>query len=283
MATGRHPYLTTRANGSMGGDGGGGTRYRDQLKPSRQAIDYLKRPGVGRGVAARFGLGYAPGGVAGAEGSSPTTRRRRSPTPAGHRFQRAGAATTASATASSSPIHDRRDALIAFGGRVLDKGELKYPELARRPRCSKGRELYGLFLAQKAIRDAGFAVVVGATWTWSRSPSSPSRTRSPRSAPPQHHLLRQTKTIVFFDSDPVAVRPGARSRTALESPARRRHPGLPVLPAEHARTPSCAPRAEAFRRAAKARRHPLGKLPDPGAVRRHPLDSAEGRAGLRAG
>ena len=36
--------------------------YRDQLKQSPRAIDYLKRRGLSGDIAARFGIGYAPEG-----------------------------------------------------------------------------------------------------------------------------------------------------------------------------------------------------------------------------
>ena len=36
--------------------------YRDELKRSEAAIDYLKKRGLSGEIAARFGIGYAPGG-----------------------------------------------------------------------------------------------------------------------------------------------------------------------------------------------------------------------------
>jgi DNA primase len=58
------------------------------------------------------------------------------------------------------PIHDSRGQVIGFGGRVLDTGEPKYLNSPETPLFSKGRELYGLFLARHAIREAGTVVVV---------------------------------------------------------------------------------------------------------------------------
>ncbi len=58
------------------------------------------------------------------------------------------------------PIHDSRGQVIGFGGRVLGDGEPKYLNSPETPLFSKGRELYGLFLARNAIRDAGTVVVV---------------------------------------------------------------------------------------------------------------------------
>jgi DNA primase len=58
------------------------------------------------------------------------------------------------------PIHDGRGHVIGFGGRVLDSGEPKYLNSPETPVFSKGRELYGLYLARNAIRAAGCVLVV---------------------------------------------------------------------------------------------------------------------------
>ena len=57
------------------------------------------------------------------------------------------------------PIVNVRGQVIGFGGRVLDKGEPKYLNSPETPLFEKGRELYGLYQAQKAIR-AGQQVLV---------------------------------------------------------------------------------------------------------------------------
>src|SRR5205085_4107883 len=56
--------------------------------------------------------------------------------------------------------HDSRGQVIGFGGRVLGDGEPKYLNSPETPLFSKGRELYGLYLARTAIREAGRVVVV---------------------------------------------------------------------------------------------------------------------------
>ena len=58
------------------------------------------------------------------------------------------------------PIRNERGQVIAFGGRVLDKSEPKYLNSPETPLFSKGNELYGLFEARMAIREAGYALVV---------------------------------------------------------------------------------------------------------------------------
>ncbi len=51
------------------------------------------------------------------------------------------------------PIRDSRGRIIAFGGRVLDKGEPKYLNSPETPLFHKGRELYGLYEARQAHTD----------------------------------------------------------------------------------------------------------------------------------
>ncbi len=58
------------------------------------------------------------------------------------------------------PIINVRGQVIGFGGRVLDKGEPKYLNSPETPLFEKGRELYGLFQAQKPIRGGKRVLVV---------------------------------------------------------------------------------------------------------------------------
>jgi DNA primase len=58
------------------------------------------------------------------------------------------------------PIVSMRGQVIGFGGRVLDKGEPKYLNSPETTLFEKGRELYGLFQAQKAIRAEQRVLVV---------------------------------------------------------------------------------------------------------------------------
>ena len=134
--------------------------YREQLKQSPRAIDYLKRRGLSGEIAAKFGIGYAPEGwqnlaaafpdyqddmlnetglvIAGDEGKRYDRFRDR----------------------IMFPIINVRGQVIGFGGRVLDQGEPKYLNSPETPLFEKGRELYGLFQAQKAIRAAQRVLVV---------------------------------------------------------------------------------------------------------------------------
>jgi DNA primase len=134
--------------------------YREQLKNTPRAIDYLKGRGLSGEVAARFGIGYAPddwqnlkaavqnyqdaslvetGLVIEGEGSKRYDRFR---------------------DRIMFPIVNVRGQVIGFGGRVLDKGEPKYLNSPETPLFEKGHELYGLFQAQKSIRAHQRVVVV---------------------------------------------------------------------------------------------------------------------------
>ena len=134
--------------------------YRAQLKESTAAIAYLKRRGLTGVVAAHFGIGYAPSGWQNLQQAFPAYD---DPTldatglviagDNGKRYDRFR-------DRIMFPIHDSRGHVIGFGGRVLDSGEPKYLNSPETPVFSKGRELYGLYLARNAIRDAGRVVVV---------------------------------------------------------------------------------------------------------------------------
>ena len=139
--------------------------YREQLKKSRTAIDYLKGRGLTGEIAARFGLGYAPDGWQNLEAvfadyatadlrdtglvidSEPGEGGR------SRRYDRFR-------DRVMFPILDARGNVIGFGGRVIGKGEPKYLNSPETPLFEKGRELYGLYQARRAIRDANQVIVV---------------------------------------------------------------------------------------------------------------------------
>ncbi|HMC13446.1 MAG TPA: DNA primase, partial [Gallionellaceae bacterium] len=134
--------------------------YREQLKQSPRAIDYLKRRGLSGEIAARFGVGYAPEGWQNLESIAPNYQDKSLLETGlvivnddGKRYDRFR-------DRIMFPIVNQRGQIIGFGGRVLDKGEPKYLNSPETPLFEKGRELYGLFQAQKAIRAEGLALVV---------------------------------------------------------------------------------------------------------------------------
>ena len=133
--------------------------YREQLKLSQRAIDYLKQRGLSGEVAARFGIGYAPDGWQNLAAAFPNYRDET--------LNETGLVISGEDDKRYDRFRDRimfpiinvRAQVIGFGGRVLDKGEPKYLNSPETPLFEKGRELYGLYQAQKAIR-AGQRVLV---------------------------------------------------------------------------------------------------------------------------
>jgi DNA primase len=134
--------------------------FRAELKKSPAAIEYLKRRGLSGEIAARYGLGYAPDGWQNLESVF-------------HDYKSAGLKDTGLVIDNEQgkrydrfrdrvmfPILDARGNVIGFGGRVIGAGEPKYLNSPETPLFEKGRELYGLYQARRAIRDANRVVVV---------------------------------------------------------------------------------------------------------------------------
>jgi DNA primase len=134
--------------------------YREQLKQSPRAIDYLKGRGLSGEIAARFGLGYAPEAWQGLATAFPDYQNTM--------LQETGLVITSEEGKRYDRFRDRimfpianaRGQIVGFGGRVLDKGEPKYLNSPETSLFEKGRELYGLYQAQKAIREAQQVLVV---------------------------------------------------------------------------------------------------------------------------
>lgn len=134
--------------------------YREQLKQSPRAIDYLKRRGLSGEIAARFGIGYAPDGwqnlaaiVSSYQDPSLVETGMVIEGEGGKRYDRFR-------DRIMFPIVNARGQVIGFGGRVLDKGEPKYLNSPETTLFEKGHELYGLYQAQKSIRAKQQVMVV---------------------------------------------------------------------------------------------------------------------------
>lgn len=182
--------------------------YREQLKASPRAIAYLKKRGLTGEIAAKFGLGYAPEGWQSLEHI--VTDYPKNPAllesglvidnESGRRYDRFR-------DRIMFPIVSQRGMIIGFGGRVLDSGEPKYLNSPETVLFEKGRELYGLYQARQAIRDAGKVIVVegymdvvslaqfGVNYAVATLGTSTTPTHVQK-------LLRQTDRVVFcFDGD----------------------------------------------------------------------------------
>src|SRR5436190_2580181 len=134
--------------------------YRGNLKSSARAVEYLKKRGLSGTIAARFGVGYAPGDWQALAAMFPDY--------ASDTLVHAGLVINGDSGKRYDrfrdrvmfPIHDTRGRVIGFGGRIIDDGEPKYLNSPETPLFSKGRELYGLFLARDAIHKSDRVVVV---------------------------------------------------------------------------------------------------------------------------
>jgi DNA primase len=134
--------------------------YRRELKKTPKAIDYFKNRGLTGEIAAKFGLGYAPDDWQGLKeavedytASSLAECGLVIDNDQGKRYDRFR-------DRVMFPILDQRGNVIGFGGRVIGQGEPKYLNSPETPLFEKGRELYGLFHARRAIRDTQTAIVV---------------------------------------------------------------------------------------------------------------------------
>ena len=135
--------------------------YKAQLKESPRAIDYLKGRGLSGVIAAKFQIGYAPAGwqnlqnvFANYDNEALQTAGLVVENDQGKRYDRFR-------DRIMFPIHDQKGQVIGFGGRVVNPEESpKYYNSPETPLFQKGHELYGLFVARRAIRDAGRVLVV---------------------------------------------------------------------------------------------------------------------------
>ncbi len=263
--------------------------YRDQLKRSPRAIDYLKRRGLSGQVAARYGIGYAPDGWQNLQGAF---TRYDDPQLAecglvivndeGRRYDRFR-------DRIMFPIINPRGQVIGFGGRVIDAGEPKYLNCPETPLFEKGRELYGLREAREAMRKhdrifvvEGYMDVVALAQHGVENAVATLGTATT----PTHvtKLLRQVSEIVFcFDGDRAGRKAAWHAlQVALGVVPDGKMIRFLFLPAEDdPDTYVRAHGAEGFDRAA-AGSLPLSRYLLADLAERHGPDSAEGRSALLA-
>jgi len=214
--------------------------YREQLKLSQRAVDYLKQRGLSGEIAARFGIGYAPEGWQNLAAAFSNYRD--------DVLEETGLVISGEDDKRYDRFRDRimfpiismRGQVIGFGGRVLGKGEPKYLNSPETALFEKGRELYGLFQAQKPIREAkrvlvveGYMDVVALVQLGVEYAVATLGT-----ATTSYHvqkLLRHAEHIVFcFDGDKAGQRAAWRAlENALPYLQDGKHIGFMFLPAEH--------------------------------------------------
>ena len=261
--------------------------YRAQLKDAPRAIDYLKRRGLTGAIAARFGIGYAPEGWQSLAGAF-----ERYDDPAidaaglvvagdgGKRYDRFR-------DRIMFPIHDGRGRVIGFGGRVLDGGEPKYLNSPETAVFSKGRELYGLFLARDAVRDAGCVVVVEGYMdvvALAQHGVEYAVATLGTSTTPAHaqKLFRMTDTVVFcFDGDAAGRKAAWRAlENTLPVLADGKNARFLFLPDGEDPDDFIRARGKAAFEQALATATPLSEYLVAGLSAQHPPTDAEGRAAL---
>lgn len=140
--------------------------YRDQLRSHPQApraIDYLKNRGLSGDIVTAFGIGLAPPGWDNLiKYIGEDAAKQDSLTASGMVIDKGDKRYDRFRDRIMIPILDRRGRCIAFGGRVLEPDEkgAKYLNSPETPIFHKGRELYGLYQARKALRDIPRLLVV---------------------------------------------------------------------------------------------------------------------------
>jgi len=208
--------------------------YREQLKASPHAIEYLKGRGLSGQIAAHFGIGYAPDGWQNLQAAFPDYNDKSLKevglvieNDAGKRYDRFR-------DRIMFPIINQRGFVIGFGGRVIGAGEPKYLNSPETPLFEKGRELYGLPQARQAIRDAGRALVVEGYMdvvALAQNGVGYAVATLGTATTPVHvqKLLRQTDEIVFsFDGD-AAGRKAAWHALEVSLPATLDHKTIRFL------------------------------------------------------
>ena len=199
--------------------------YRQQLRGAERAKQYLIGRGLTGEIAARFGMGYAPDGWDGLRAMFPDYEDTA--------LVEAGLVIDRSDEDGANrkrydrfrdrvmfPIRNVKGQVIGFGGRILDSGEPKYLNSPETPLFQKGSELYGLFEARQAIREAGYVlvtegymdVVALAQLGFPQVVATLGTACTPVHV---QKLLRQTDNVIFsFDGDSAGRR---AARRALEA------------------------------------------------------------------
>ena len=214
--------------------------YRDQLKQSSPAIDYLKRRGLSGEIALRFGIGYAPEGwqnlgsiFANYQDSSLLETGLVIENEDGKRYDRFR-------DRIMFPIVNTRGHVIGFGGRVLGSGDPKYLNSPETVLFEKGRELYGLFQALKAIRTKRQVLVVEGYMdvvALAQHGIEYAVATLGTATTPYHvqKMLRLTDKVMFcFDGDAAGQRAAWRAmENALPQLVDGKHIGFLFLPSRH--------------------------------------------------
>jgi DNA primase len=198
--------------------------YREQL--SSPAGSRARRELEGRGLAqatvATFGYGYAPAGgrdtvvslLAAEKVSVPMQLKsglivERDNGRLADRFRHR----------LMIPIARDTGAIVAFGGRALDEGQVpKYLNSPETPIYTKGRTLYGLHATKAAIRSQGYAVLVEGYFdlaqVWQAEVQNVVASSGTALTPAQAKTLKRFTSKVVLSFDPDAAGQGAAARSS---------------------------------------------------------------------
>ncbi|MBD8657112.1 DNA primase [Oxalobacteraceae sp. CFBP 13730] len=264
--------------------------YRAQLREAPDAIAYLKNRGLTGEVAARFGMGYAPAGW--------DSLRAVFPEYEAHVLVESGLVIDKVDEEGNRhkrydrfrervmfPIRNTKGQVIGFGGRVLDSGEPKYLNSPETPLFQKGLELYGLFEARQAIRDAGYVLVTEGymdvvALAQLGFPQAVATLGTACTSTHVQKLLRQTDDVIFsFDGDKAGRKAARRALEAcLPQVSDNKTIKFLFLPQEHDPDSFVRERgAEAFEQEI-ADAMPLSQFLMREVTQEHDLDTPEGRA-----
>ena len=219
--------------------------YRRQLRGAERAKNYLIGRGLSGEIAARFAIGYAPEGWDGLRAVFPDYQSSA--------LVEAGLVIDKTDEEGANrkrydrfrdrimfPIRNSKGQVIGFGGRVLDSGEPKYLNSPETPLFQKGRELYGLFEARQAIREAGYVLVTEGymdvvALAQLGFPQVVATLGTACTATHVQKLLRQTDHVIFsFDGDAAGRRAARRALDAcLPHASDNKTMKFLFLPAEH--------------------------------------------------
>lgn len=133
--------------------------YRESLRRTPAAIDYLKGRGITGDIAKHYGIGFAPPGWDAIYQHLPD---KRAAITAGLLIKHEDSGKTYDRFRNRVmfPIRDGRGRVIGFGGRTLGDDKAKYLNSPETPLFHKGRHLYGLYEARQALKNIAYMLVV---------------------------------------------------------------------------------------------------------------------------
>lgn len=266
--------------------------YRDELKKSPRAIDYLKRRGLTGEIAARFGIGYAPDGWQNLRSVFPEYD-----TAAFQALLKAGLVIENEQKRRYDrfrdrvmfPILDQKGQVIAFGGRILDQGEPKYLNSPETPLFEKGREVFGLPQARESCRQTDTVIVVEGymdvvALAQHGIGNAVATLGTATTTTHVRKLLRMVDRVVFcFDGDAAGRKAAWRAlENSLEALAEQKVLAFAFLPPEHDPDSYVRDLGKDVFQAAIDRATPLSEFLLQTLCSHVDLTSAEGRAKLLA-